>query len=135
TPGRRDCRERQRIGSRSGGDREHPHRGFEQFRKPLLELRRPLVGAIAERGAAIGANQRVENFRRGAAGIVAPVIDHRGTASRGCYAPPRAAAKRVRLCGERNALARWRVCKTRWRVRKTSDAATRSRRGFWTIFT
>ena len=76
-PGGPERGQSQRVGGGPGGDRKDPHRGLEQFGKALLQRRRPFVGAIAERGAVIGADQRVEDFGRGAAGVVAAIVDHR----------------------------------------------------------
>ena len=80
TPRGRNCRERQGVGGGAGGHRKHPDRGLEQLRETFLQLGRPGVTTVTERGAGIGADQRVEDFRRGAAGIVAAKIDHRGSA-------------------------------------------------------
>jgi hypothetical protein len=84
-PGRAERGQREGIGRGSGGDREDPHRSLEQIGKALLQRRRPFVGAVAGRGADIGPGQRLDQFGRGAAGIVAAEIDHglRFTGGRG----------------------------------------------------
>ena len=75
-PARPDRGQRQRVGGGAGGDREDAHRRLEQFAEAVLQPRRPLVAAIAERRAGIGAQHRVEDLRRRPPGIVAAIVDH-----------------------------------------------------------
>ena len=75
-PARPDRGQRQRVGGGAGRDRKDAHRRLEQFAEAVLQPRRPLVAAIAERRAGIGAQHRVEDFRRRPPGIVAAIVDH-----------------------------------------------------------
>ena len=76
-PGRAERGERQGIGGGPCGDRKNPHRGLEQVGKALLQIRRPLVGAVTQRSVVIGPNRGLEDLGRCPSGVVAAIIDHR----------------------------------------------------------
>ena len=70
-PGRRDMRERQRIGGGAGRHDEDRNLALEDLAKPALDALCCIVIAIAERETGVGRENRVKDFRSDSRGVVA----------------------------------------------------------------
>jgi len=84
-PGRRDLRQRQRIGRRPGRDQKDGDFALEDVRQAALDLLRPGIVAVAARITAIGLRDGIEDFGRHRRRVVAGKI-HETDTSRDCAA-------------------------------------------------
>ena len=70
-PRRADMRERQRIGRRAGRHQEHGDLVLENLADPPFDRAGDVIVAIAHGEAVIAGDERLQDFRRDAGGVVA----------------------------------------------------------------
>ena len=80
-PGRRDSAERERIRGCAGRDEKRFGLAFEDIVQQAPRPGGERVVPIGRHGAIIGGDQRIENARAGADGIVAGKVDHAAPAT------------------------------------------------------
>ena len=93
TVGRRDQRQRERVGRGPGRHRLHEAAGLEQLGEDVLEARGDRVGAVRRRGAGIRRLDRGEDLGRDAGDVVAAQIDRRRLDHQRLHLPSSASAR------------------------------------------